>query len=111
MMRILIAVLICTLAGAAMAEDQLLAMGDLVGRWVVVDQGHGEVVYEFTMNGLLVEEAPGGEQMHRYYLDEGRLIVDKGTGAEGQWRVLDKAEGRLVLFTPGNKRLELSRRF
>jgi hypothetical protein len=111
MMRILIAIMLCTLAGVATAGDRLLAMSDLVGRWVVVDQWHGELVYEFTMNGLLVEEAPSGERMHRYYLDEGRLIVDEGPGAEGQWRVLDKTEGRLVLFTPGNKRLELSRRF
>lgn len=111
MIRILIAVLLFGLVGTSVAEDRRVAMGDLVGRWVVVDPGRGEVVYEFTMTGLMVEEAGGGEQMRRYYLDEGRLIVHEGPGAEQQWRVLDKAEGRIVLHTPSNKRLELSRLF
>lgn len=111
MLRILIASLLMIVAGVATAEDGLLAMGDLVGRWTAVNNEKQKVVYEFTMNGLMVEEAPSGEQMRRYYLDEGRLIVDEGPGTQRQWLVLDKTEGRLVFSTPGDKRLELSRNF
>lgn len=111
MLRILIASLLITLAGVATGQDGLLAMGDLVGRWTAVDDANQTLVYEFTMNGLMVEEAPSGEQTRRYHLDEGRLIIDEGAGTEHQWLVLDKAKGRLVFSTPSHERLELSRNF
>jgi hypothetical protein len=110
MKRILIACVMCAASGIATGEELRVAMGDLVGRWSLVDPSGVAVIYEFTMNGLMVEETATDEQMRRYYLDEGRLMVRDGVAAEHQWRVLDKTADRLVLTTPANERLELSRR-
>jgi hypothetical protein len=111
MTRIFIACVLFAASGIAAGEDLRLAMGDLVGRWTMTAPSGGVVVYEFTMNGLMVEETPGNEELRRYYLDEGRLMVHEGVAAERQWRVVDKSAGRLVLTTPANQRLELSRVF